>query len=99
MSPRLTLRAATARTPDLRGLGMQTVTVLRTDALCAVGPATPTTHVSSLARLFTASWIRTRHDGRGGRHVTHVAFVDVGLERDSRWREYSVPELRTDRVH
>ena len=55
-----TLQADTARTPGLRGLGVRTVTVLRADALRAVGPATPTEDVSSLAQLFIASWIRTR---------------------------------------
>jgi hypothetical protein len=42
------------------GLGVRTVTMLRADAFCAVGPATPTEYVSSLAQLFIASWIRTR---------------------------------------
>ena len=51
----LTLRADTARTPGLRGLGKRTAVALR-----AVGPATPTECVSYLAQLFIASWVRTR---------------------------------------
>ena len=55
-----TLQADAARTPGLQGIGVRTVTVLRADALRAVGPATPTEYVSSLAQLFIASWIPTR---------------------------------------